>query len=63
MLAPDPVEFELLAKFEFTSDKKRMTIVIRDSGVVKVLTKGADNIISDKLKPGQLHKELENFVV
>jgi phospholipid-transporting ATPase len=36
---------ELKFLFEFDSDRKRMSVIIRDDGVYKLLIKGADNII------------------
>lgn len=35
--------------FEFSSKRKRSSIVIRDDGVIKLLVKGADNIIIERL--------------
>ena len=40
---------ELMRKFEFNSDRKRMSVVVRDNGVIKMFVKGADNIIRDRL--------------
>jgi len=40
---------ELLKIFEFDSTRKRMSIVIRQMGVIKVFIKGADNIIKARL--------------
>jgi phospholipid-translocating ATPase len=38
--------FELLHVCEFSSDRKRMSVVVKDErGQIKVLTKGADSII------------------
>jgi magnesium-transporting ATPase (P-type) len=36
---------ELLHLFEFDSDRKRMSIIVRDGNVIKLYIKGADNII------------------
>jgi phospholipid-transporting ATPase len=40
-------------KMEFNSDRKRMSIVVRDpiDKKLKVFTKGADSIIKDRLDP------------
>ncbi|EGR31812.1 phospholipid-translocating p-type flippase family protein, putative [Ichthyophthirius multifiliis] len=35
--------------FEFSSERKCMTIIIQDEGIYKMYIKGADNIIKDKL--------------
>lgn len=47
------VRYEVLRKMEFNSDRKRMSIVIRDpkDGLVKMYTKGADSIIKERLDP------------
>lgn len=48
--------YELLNILEFTSARKRMSVVLRkvdgDDGRVLLLSKGADNIIFERLKPG-----------
>ena len=48
-----PQTFELLEVFAFTSDRKRMSVVIRDNGVIKMYTKGADSIVKKRLAPDQ----------
>ena len=41
---------KVLKFFEFNSDRKRASVIIKDSeGVIKLLTKGADSIIIDRL--------------
>ena len=42
---------ELLFSFEFNSDRKRMSVIIRHKGVIKLYTKGADAIIKERLAP------------
>ena len=45
------LKYELLNVIEFTSDRKRMTVIVRDEeGKIKVLMKGADSIIVARLK-------------
>lgn len=47
-------EVELLASIEFSSKRKRMSVVIRDTDhQIKVLTKGADTVMVPRLKPNQ----------
>ena len=42
--------FQLLQVIEFSSDRKRMTVIVRNQeGVIKVLCKGADSIIQELL--------------
>jgi len=40
---------ELKFLFEFDSDRKRMSVIIKDNGVYKLLVKGADSIIKSRL--------------
>ena len=40
---------ELLKLFEFNSDRKRMSVIVRHQGVVKMYIKGADNMIKQRL--------------
>jgi magnesium-transporting ATPase (P-type) len=44
-------KFEVLRKMEFNSDRKRMSVLLRDpiDGKLKLLIKGADSIIKDRL--------------
>lgn len=56
-LEHDVQEYELLNVLEFTSARKRMSVVIRkldgdQQGPPLLLTKGADNIIFERLAPG-----------
>ncbi|KNE63874.1 phospholipid-translocating P-type ATPase, flippase [Allomyces macrogynus ATCC 38327] len=46
-----PVEVTILAVLEFNSDRKRMTVVVRDeTGTVVAYCKGADNIMVPRLR-------------
>lgn len=46
--------FRLLNLIEFTSARKRMTVIVRtEDGKIKVMCKGADSIITPRLKPNQ----------
>ncbi|KAG6839833.1 hypothetical protein C0991_011212 [Blastosporella zonata] len=55
--APDVEKYELLNILEFTSERKRMSVVLRklggDDGRLFLLTKGADNIIFQRLKDSE----------
>ena len=42
-------EFEILNVFEFTSDRKRMSIIIRENGQIRLYMKGADNEMFNRL--------------
>ena len=44
-------EFDFFRRIEFTSDRKRASILIKDptDGKIKLLVKGADNIIDERL--------------
>ena len=48
---PQMLQYEVLEIIEFSSARKRMSVVVRDlkSGEIKVLTKGADDIINTLL--------------
>jgi len=41
--------FELLHCFEFNSDRKRMSILVKEKGIVKLFIKGADSMIKSLL--------------
>ena len=47
----DKMQFTILRKIEFNSDRKRMSIVVKDheDGFNKLYIKGADNIIKERL--------------
>ncbi|XVF74379.1 hypothetical protein PTKIN_Ptkin13bG0105800 [Pterospermum kingtungense] len=51
-------EFKVLNMLEFTSKRKRMTVIVRDEdGQILLLCKGADSIIFDRLsKNGRLYE-------
>ena len=47
-------KYELLNVIEFTSSRKRMSVVVREpNGKIMIYTKGADSIIIPRLKEGQ----------
>ncbi|KHJ82450.1 hypothetical protein OESDEN_17856, partial [Oesophagostomum dentatum] len=59
---------DVLDVIDFTSDRKRMSVVIRDAaGVIKLYTKGADTMVLERLVPGSesvidtCHEHLEDF--
>ncbi|EGT53529.1 hypothetical protein CAEBREN_03693 [Caenorhabditis brenneri] len=43
---------EILDVIDFTSDRKRMSVVVRDKGEIKLYTKGADTVIFERLEQG-----------
>ena len=49
---------------EFNSDRKRMSMVVIDQqdGLYKLFTKGADNIIIERLLPDQEISKTEQFL-
>lgn len=52
-------DFEVLHSFEFNSDRKRMSVILKDSqGRIKLYIKGADTIIKARLK----HQEQQPFL-
>mmetsp|Transcript_42217 Transcript_42217/g.55616 ORF Transcript_42217/g.55616 Transcript_42217/m.55616 type:complete len:94 (-) Transcript_42217:1609-1890(-) len=46
------LQYEVLEIIEFSSARKRMTVVVRDlkKGVIKVMTKGADDTVGELLR-------------
>lgn len=56
---------EVLKFFEFNSDRKRASVIIRQNGVVKLLVKGADSIIYDRLsitKPQPFKPQISEYL-
>jgi magnesium-transporting ATPase (P-type) len=35
--------------FKFSSERKRMSVVLRDNGIIKMYMKGADSIVMKRL--------------
>ena len=50
-------EIPLLNLFEFDSDRKRMSVIVRDRGVIKLYIKGADSIILSRLDMSDASKQ------
>jgi magnesium-transporting ATPase (P-type) len=51
--------YELLNVMEFTSGRKRMTVIVKDkSGKLLVMCKGADSIILERLADSESNKEI-----
>ena len=51
--------YKLLNVLEFSSDRKRMSVVVRDpTGNIRLLCKGADNIIKERLAPSSYNNEM-----
>jgi phospholipid-transporting ATPase len=58
-------EVELLQLIEFSSDRKRETVIVKDRGVIKLYCKGADSIIKARTSPNtpqQILKQGEYYV-
>ncbi|XP_041359163.1 probable phospholipid-transporting ATPase IA isoform X2 [Gigantopelta aegis] len=54
-----PETYEILNVLEFTSDRKRMSVVVRTpEGKIKLYTKGADTVIYERLHETQLYKDI-----
>lgn len=47
----EPITYEVFRRMEFNSDRKRMSIIVRDpiDKHIKMFVKGADSIIKDRL--------------
>ena len=52
-------KFEVFRKMDFNSDRKRMSVLLRDptDGKIKLLIKGADSIIKERLDQRQVTQE------
>ena len=58
-------EIEFIYLIEFSSDRKRETVIIKDKGVIKLYCKGADSIIKARVSPNtpeQILKQGEYYV-
>ena len=58
-------EFEFIYLIEFSSDRKRETVIVKDKGVIKLYCKGADSIIKARVSPNtpqQILKQGEYYV-
>jgi phospholipid-translocating ATPase len=53
--------YHVYRKMDFNSDRKRMSILLKDSidGKIKLLIKGADSIIKSRLDASQLDQEFD----
>ena len=65
-----PTRIKVLKYFEFNSDRKRASVITKDkeTGVIKLLIKGADSVIMERLEKsrnqeniGVINKQLEKF--
>eukprot|EP00828_Plagiopyla_frontata_P002828 TRINITY_DN1061_c0_g2_i1.p1 TRINITY_DN1061_c0_g2~~TRINITY_DN1061_c0_g2_i1.p1 ORF type:complete len:700 (+),score=100.13 TRINITY_DN1061_c0_g2_i1:454-2553(+) len=45
-------KMELITMFEFSSERKCMSVIIRENNLIKLYVKGADNVIGKKLRSG-----------
>lgn len=46
-------EYDLLCILDFNNVRKRMSVILRKDGEIRLYTKGADNVIYDRLKSNQ----------
>jgi magnesium-transporting ATPase (P-type) len=65
-----PTRIRVLKYFEFNSDRKRASVIIKDkeTGTIKLLIKGADSVIMERLEKSRncenislINQHLENF--
>lgn len=47
--------YELLCILDFNNIRKRMSVILRRDGQLRLYCKGADNVIYERLKPGNDH--------
>lgn len=50
LIGGEEVVYELLALIEFNSTRKRMSVLVRHQGETRLIVKGADTVIVDRLK-------------
>ena len=58
-------EVELLHLIEFTSERKRETVIVKEKGLIKLFCKGADSIIKERMSPNtpfQILKQGEYYI-
>ena len=58
-------DIERLQLIEFTSERKRETVIVKDRGIIKVFVKGADSIIESRLSkkiPESILKQCKYYV-
>ena len=58
-------DVELLHLIEFSSDRKRETVIVKDRGIIKLYCKGADSIIKARTSPNtpqQILKQGEYYI-
>lgn len=57
-------KFEILRKMEFNSDRKRMSVLLRDpnDGKIKLLMKGADSIVLGRVDQNQFPDHIKNKI-
>ena len=52
-------QYEILNVIEFTSERKRMSVIVRTpEGKIKLYSKGADNVIYERLKPANDFRDM-----
>jgi magnesium-transporting ATPase (P-type) len=60
-ITKETLKYKLLHVFEFNSDRKRMSVVVRTpDNKILIVCKGADSIINARLTPGQNFVEETN---
>ena len=52
-------DIERLQIIEFTSDRKRESVIVKDGSIIKLYIKGADSIIEERLSPNTKKEVLE----
>lgn len=59
---PKEGSMELIKSFEFDSDRKRMSVLVKDGDVYKFYMKGADNIVKARLSQVEENKTTFNYL-
>ncbi|CAI2349433.1 unnamed protein product [Caenorhabditis sp. 36 PRJEB53466] len=59
----EDVTIDILDVIDFTSDRKRMSVIVRDNGEIKLYTKGADTVIFERLVQDHNSEEAEKCCI
>ena len=62
-LGEKTTDFEIVRIFEFNSDRKRMSILLKKHGRIKLFMKGADNVILSRLSKKKPQLFLKNVLM
>jgi phospholipid-transporting ATPase len=57
------INVKLLNTIEFSSERKRMSVIVRlPNGNLKIMTKGADSVMFERIKPGEIDADTRDHL-